>query len=149
MGHTCLFLWPRPVSINTYAATPPVITILVSAQSQMLIAFQAEIAGVQKILSKRLCRTVNCNSFCATLHGSAWWKNRKPIYAFGLKAQHKDWQHYFRGQGRGLGVRYKGQGKGLKCQCTAEQEERGREGRGKQRGEYQPHIWYPNLSDLK
>ena len=25
MGHICLFSWVRPVSINTYAATPPVI----------------------------------------------------------------------------------------------------------------------------
>ena len=38
MGHICLFSQVRPVSINTYAATPPVIIILVSAQSQMFIA---------------------------------------------------------------------------------------------------------------
>jgi len=38
VAHICLFSWVRPASINTYAATLPVIIILVSAQSQMLIA---------------------------------------------------------------------------------------------------------------
>jgi len=136
------YSWVRHVSINTYAATSPVITVysfqdshththtlqkhLVSHYLVLCCLMKrrrdhalclntrstgAEVAGVQKIPSKRLCRTVNCNSCCPALStGQRDDKIARILTILGSKPKTRIGNIFSRGQGQGQGLNSRGQG---------------------------------------